>query len=39
MQFPQVWMVYVSNKNSSLGKLTHCKIRLNSFAFAGVAFE
>ena len=39
IRFPQEWMVYVSNKNSSLGKLTHCKIRLNSFAFAGGAFE
>ena len=32
-------MVDVSNNNLRLGKLTHCKIRLNSFAFAGGAFE
>jgi len=32
-------MVDVSNNNLRLGKLTHCKSRLNSFAFAGVAFE
>jgi hypothetical protein len=32
-------MVDVSNNNLRLGKLTHCKSRLNSFAFVGVAFE
>ena len=39
MRFSQAWMVDVSNNNLSRGKLTHCKNRLNSFAFAGVAFE
>ncbi len=39
IRFPQAWMVDVSNNNLRLGKLTHCKSRLNSFAFAGVAFE
>ena len=39
IRFPQEWMVDVSNNNLRLGKLTHCKIRLNSFAFAGGAFE
>ena len=39
MRFSQAWMVDVSNNNQRLGKLTHCKSRLNSFAFAGVVFE
>ena len=39
IRFPQAWMEDVSNNNLRLGKLTHCKNRLNSFAFAGVAFE